>query len=117
MAESSDGLTKQSVYVTDYHTTTDFLNFSDFTLSLAEILQDAANTAYRGRFWRVGSGKTSLMRMLKEQIDKIGHPYMRTVWFTAWKYDHQDALWRAFILPRVGRIVSTCQPRRGAPSV
>ena len=32
---------------------------------------------------------------------------MRTVWFTAWKYDRQDALWRSLIL----RVLDALYPR------
>lgn len=41
-----------------------------------------------------GSGKTSLMNMLKEEIRRRDR-HLPVVWFNAWKYDKEEALWAA----------------------
>ena len=46
-----------------------------------------------------GSGKTSFMRMLQDRLDPQD-PDARTlpIWFDAWRYNQEDALWRALLL-------------------
>lgn len=52
-----------------------------------------------GVFGPWGSGKTSLMQMIKSKLDvkkqDIGDVL---IWFDAWRYSKQDALWRALLL-------------------
>lgn len=55
-----------------------------------------------------GMGKTQLMRMVKKRLtnsvseqlqSKVkGRTRFPTVWFNAWKYDREDALWAALVL-------------------
>jgi len=53
-----------------------------------------------GIFGDWGSGKTSLMLQLKDKVTsgKEGRPTHRAVWFNAWKYNQEQALWRALLL-------------------
>ncbi|MEM7129832.1 MAG: SUMF1/EgtB/PvdO family nonheme iron enzyme [Chloroflexota bacterium] len=97
-------------YKTDSHTTTDFLNFSDFRPALRSIIERADTPLTVGVFGPWGSGKTSLLRMLCQDLDEMQKANIRTVWFTAWKYDRQDALWRAFIL----RVLDALYPPIGS---
>ena len=84
---------------TDRPTTQDSLQFSDFRPTLLETLRTTGTPLTLGVFGNWGTGKTSLLRMLKRDLDEGDHPGpLRTVWFTAWKYDRHEALWRAFIL-------------------
>ncbi len=93
-------------YYTDYWTTQDQLHFSDFRQVLCDILMNAATPLTVGVFGPWGSGKTSFLRMLEQDIkDKVLYRY-RPVWFTAWKYGQEEALWRAFIL----RVVDALYP-------
>ena len=99
-----------SSYLTDNATSdpaADALNFGDFRPALKEILTSAETPLTVGIFGAWGSGKTSLMRMLRDEIESEGKPKARTVWFTAWKYDRQDALWRSLIL----RVLEAMVPR------
>jgi len=100
-------VTARSPYLSDYWTTDDALHFSDFCPALLDILMEAQTPLTVGVFGAWGSGKTSLLRMLKEKIDEKDLRYVRTVWFTAWKYDRHEALWRAFIL----RVLEALYPR------
>ena len=94
-------------YLTDNATDTDQLEFDDFRKALADILTTADTPLTVGIFGNWGSGKTSLMKMLRKDIEDLGLPSRRTVWFTAWKYDQQDALWRSLIL----RVLNALYPR------
>jgi formylglycine-generating enzyme required for sulfatase activity len=94
-------------YLTDYWTTEDTLRFSDFRPALFNILTQAQTPLTVGVFGPWGSGKTSLLRMLKEDVETRRSPSLRAVWFTAWKYDRHEALWRALIL----RVLDALYPR------
>lgn len=98
---------RRAPYLSDYWTTRDFLRFHDFCSPLLSILMEAQTPLTVGIFGPWGSGKTSLLRMLKEEIDRKDLRFVRTVWFTAWKYDREEALWRAFIL----RVLKALYPR------
>ena len=45
--------------------------------------------------------------MLKDDIDETGLASYDTVWFTAWKYDRHEALWRALLL----RVLDALHPK------
>ncbi len=97
-------------YTTDLPTTKDALGFDDYRQALTEILLCGDTPLVVGIFGRWGSGKTSLLKMLREDVKKKrgqAHERVRTVWFTAWKYQRQEVLWRAFIL----RILDALYPR------
>jgi predicted KAP-like P-loop ATPase len=99
-----------SSYLTDNATRdpkADALNFGDFRPVLKEILTTAETPLTVGIFGTWGSGKTSLMGMLRDEIEGEKKYRARTVWFTAWKYDRQEALWRALIL----RVLEAMYPR------
>ena len=66
---------------------------------MAEILYTVArDTPYRpftiGVFGEWGSGKTTLMKMIKSRLQRDG---VKTVWFNAWKYDNKEVIWNALI--------------------
>jgi predicted KAP-like P-loop ATPase len=76
----------KGVCLTDRWTTEDALNFSDFRSALQTILHTAETPLTVGVFGPWGSGKTSLMRMLRQKLEGSPGDTIRTVWFTAWKY-------------------------------
>ena len=47
-----------------------------------------------GVFGTWGSGKTSLMRMVKQKLPAD----FRVAWFDAWKYEKEETVWRALLL-------------------
>ena len=94
----------------DRPTVEDTLAFTPYRDTLVEILRnpDTRTPLTVGLFGTWGSGKTSLMRMIKTHIDAAGLPAHRTVWFNAWKYDREEALWRALIL----QVLDALRPRK-----
>jgi formylglycine-generating enzyme required for sulfatase activity len=105
--DKMDEITSNVTYITDYPTIYDALRFADFRPALLHILTQSETPLTVGVFGTWGSGKTSLLHMLKAAVDNENLPFIRTVWFTSWKYDRQDALWRAFIL----RVLDALYPR------
>ncbi|MBK8988174.1 MAG: SUMF1/EgtB/PvdO family nonheme iron enzyme [Chloroflexi bacterium] len=101
----------KNTYLTDHATARDLLHYGDFQNALDDIICHADTPLTVGVFGPWGSGKTSLMQMLHQKLEKEGLAMRRTVWFTAWKYDRQDALWRAFIL----RVLDALYPRENEP--
>ncbi|MCB0046840.1 MAG: SUMF1/EgtB/PvdO family nonheme iron enzyme [Caldilineaceae bacterium] len=87
-----------NAYHSDLHSLDDYLNFDDFRPALEGIIRHGQTPLTVGVFGAWGVGKTSLLSMMRQRIEAAGLAGVRTVWFTAWKYDRQDALWRAFIL-------------------
>lgn len=101
--------TKKSLkpaYLTDNSTEEDFLDFSDYVEILKDVILNAETPITLGIFGPWGAGKSSLMVQLQKSIKRGGLPKSKTVWFTAWKYDKSDALWRAFVL----RVIDSLYP-------
>ena len=88
--------------VNDQPTEKDALDFMPYVETLADIIQTGNTPLTIGVFGTWGSGKTSLMRMVKNGIPDSkykGLPQDYTIaWFDAWKYDKEESLWRAFLL-------------------
>ena len=98
-----------SVYLTDAATKSDALGFSDFQPALVKILTTAQTPLTVGIFGPWGSGKTSLLQMIQEELDEKFGDRVETVWFTAWKYDRHEAL---CVLDAAG-CVFQCEHRSG----
>jgi formylglycine-generating enzyme required for sulfatase activity len=88
--------------VNDQPTERDALDFTPYVETLADIIQTGNTPLTIGVFGTWGSGKTSLMKMVRYGIPDSefkGLPKDFTVaWFDAWKYDKEESLWRAFLL-------------------
>lgn len=79
----------------DKPTKIDLLNFKDYSNLLSNVVANSETPSTIGIFGEWGSGKTSLMLMIEDHLQKKG---IKTIWFNAWKYDKEEALWRALIL-------------------
>lgn len=78
----------------DQPTDRDALDFTPYVETLADIIKTGDTPLTIGVFGGWGSGKTSLMRMVRKQLPKK----FTVAWFDAWKYDKEETLWRAFLL-------------------
>jgi len=80
--------------VNDQPTEKDALDFTPYVETLGDIIQTGNTPLTIGVFGTWGSGKTSLMKMVKKQLPDD----FTVAWFDAWKYDKEETLWRAFLL-------------------
>ena len=84
----------------------DRLGFQHYCDVLVDIVRECDTPLTIGIFGEWGSGKSSLMRMVKEALEGTrteGHWQAETLWFNAWTYDREQALWRALILQVLGK--------------
>ena len=89
----------------DRETDEDCLGFSSYVESLADVCLEAEIAPLTvGVFGSWGSGKTSLMHMLRGEIDARAkkaadahEPKIITLWFNAWKYEGKDEIQAALI--------------------
>jgi hypothetical protein len=78
----------------DLPTDKDALDFTPYVETLVDVCKTASTPLTIGVFGTWGSGKTSLMRMVKNELPGE----YTAAWFDAWKYDKEETLWRAFLL-------------------
>ncbi len=88
---------KSPRYEADIATTEDEFDFATYGDALLSLVSHTETPATIGIFGPWGSGKTSLMKMLQERID-AAVAGTTTVWFDAWKFGTEQAIWRALFL-------------------
>ena len=88
---------EMSTFFPDQPATRDDLDFQSYAETLASLIgSERTRTPLTvGIFGSWGSGKTTLMRMVEEQLGPNKFVLIR---FDAWKYYKEEALWRALLL-------------------
>lgn len=82
----------------DKETEFDCLGFSAYTTVLADIcLQGSLAPLALGIFGSWGSGKTSLMHMLKQEVEARTLAGTETIWFNAWRYEGKEEAQSALV--------------------
>jgi len=87
----------------DQPTLHDALDFAAYRDALVGIVRDPETRTplVIGVYGTWGSGKTSLMRQVEDELKKEapeGERSIRTMWFDAWKYHREEVVWRALLL-------------------
>ncbi len=85
---------EKTITVNDLPACKDLLDFMPYIETLAEVVESSSTPLTIGIFGTWGSGKTSLMGMVRDQLPEN----FTVAWFDAWKYDKEETLWRAFLL-------------------
>jgi len=95
-----DQSTPSAPLLSDSTADKDLLDFSPYTNTLLDIIRDPKTEGplVIGLFGTWGSGKTSLMKFVQDDLAKDESCTFRLAWFDAWKYEKEDALWRALLL-------------------
>jgi predicted KAP-like P-loop ATPase len=83
--------------LSDRETTLDALGFQPYVDSLYAIIVSPGITPFTiGIYGKWGTGKTSLMRMLQEKLDKEEN--IKTIWFNAYKFENMRKFLRFLVV-------------------
>ncbi len=83
------------VLLSDNPSKKDTLGFEGMAEILHTVIRDMPEPPFTiGIFGEWGCGKTTLMKMVQERLEKNK---VKTVWFNAWKYDGKEVIWNALI--------------------
>jgi predicted KAP-like P-loop ATPase len=99
----------------DRETDIDFLGYSSYVEVLAQVaVHPQLAPLALGIFGSWGSGKSSLMRMLKKAIDDSADDTTMTLWFNAWRYEGKEEAQSALIHAIVREIEAKRSPSEEA---
>ena len=103
-----------SSFLSDQAADKDLLGFQPYAEAVLDIIRDpkALGPLVIGLYGTWGSGKTSLMKLVQAGLEGTKGATYRLAWFDAWKYEKEDALWRALLL----RVLDNLRERDGEGS-
>lgn len=98
-------------YLHDAPADRDALDFFPYVATLAGVIGSpkTGTPLTLGVFGSWGAGKTSLLKMIRKELPETCLP----VWFDAWKYDREEALWRALLLRVLGDLAEELNRAKG----
>ncbi len=74
----------------------DRFGFAPYARILSDTIRDTDELPFCiGIFAEWGSGKSSLMNMIQDDLSNDGN--VKSIWFNPWKYDKKEDLWNALI--------------------
>ena len=88
------------------------LDFPRYSEVFAEIIKNSPSRFSIGIFGSWGTGKTTLMRMIEEQLHK--NDKILTIWFDAWRYEYERYLAITPLLKLIKTQLENNQPKTGA---
>ena len=92
----------------------DKLDFEPYATTIYDIITNSTETPLTiGIFGSWGSGKTSLMHMIRSRLlNSASGRQDLVIWFNAWLYSKEDALWRALITRVLSevRVIHSTEP-------
>jgi len=96
-----------TVVLNDLPAEEDALDFQPYVDTLTDIIASPTTDTPLtiGVFGTWGSGKTSLMRMVRNRLPE----HCSSAWFDPWKYGREETLWRALLL----QVISTLRGEVG----
>lgn len=100
----------------DVHSDTDMLGFDQYIQTLGGMIKDPNfKTPFCiGVYGTWGSGKTTFMRLLSQEICKdSGKPYVIPVWFNPWRYEKEEHLIIPFLKTIEQEIKAYEEKRKG----
>lgn len=83
--------------LSDAAATQDRLGFDPMARILSDVVLNTDPPFTIGVFGEWGSGKTTLMGLVKKRLDGQTESPIKTVWFNSWKYDGKEVIWNALI--------------------
>ncbi len=87
----------------------DGLGFEDYASALANLVLSSNEPVSIGIFGDWGSGKTSLMNLIKKNVETNAQGTATTVWFNAWRYESESHP----IVPLCATIISAIEAQKG----
>jgi predicted KAP-like P-loop ATPase len=76
----------------------DKLNFDKSSNIIKELIIKSDTPLTIGINGKWGSGKTSLMRLIREKIENIDDPKILISWFETWNYVNEKEIWRILLI-------------------
>lgn len=78
-----------TMILTDEPTEEDAPDFNDYSQKLSKFIVNSRPQFTVGIYGDWGTGKTTLMQMIRKKIDSEYQHIATTIWFDAWRYENE----------------------------